>query len=1135
MAPIKFKWLVQLLEELDAARRRKADRGPSSASLVVVNWFKQHNHQIERHGRSAVAFLSCLFPERLPHRSYRMKEKTLSTVISFALCLGATRAASLRSYEQRNIDFATAVEQVVSEAENCPSKDVTLEEIDDALSRIALSVAGVSTTSPGGSQDNSPFALLSPIFRRLTSREAKWLVRMILKSYAPIEVPEQTVLRCFHFLLPELLVVKNSIEAAVTVLGHHDLRQYPHDPPIDQRASIRQRVERYLAPELGIMIKRQRYYKARSITHCYNMTDRRYMSVERKYDGEYCQIHIDRTRTPGCQIQIFSKSGKDSTNDRIRLHGAIIDSLRLDELDCPFKRNCILEGELLIWNRTKQEIAPFHVIRKHVMHGGRFLGVDADSPRRLDEQLMIMFYDVLLVDNIGMLQQPHSARRYQLQKLVKIIPGVGEVCYRQLVNFAESSSKDTLRRIFAQGIVQRWEGFVLKGNKDPYFNWTESTSVIKLKKDYITGLGDTADLCIIGGCRQQAVVDYLGLGELSWTSFHLACVENKEQVLKDASTRPMFRILSVLDHHCLSRDNILYLNWRGDFLQFPWADSSDYFDVTIDQKPLQSVKPSELFKEPFVVEVMGAGFEKPEDTPYFVLRFPRAQVAKLHTDRTFMDTNTFDELQVMAKEALTRAQDSGRQEEAEWIDRLLGADGRQENETSTYSEATPVKVATSERWSSTVSPDTTRVLPPPRIEHCPSPVFIDLTDGDNTTEAHPRPRSEVPQVRRRLFQPQVLTPPPSSSPAQPITDMTKVSDPKKRLRRLAAADKQTLSAAQDTEHRGQATHPSPIPPFDPPARFRTPKLKSSAAARSRRYSTVRQPLAEISNVSPVRPQSISRVSDDNQAPKDTCSKRRFAGAEVADRPCKLSRTEQEGVADGWTVPQSQQQASDAPGESDQEVNATQMLAYLFMTSRLRRELSDDGPQMSRWDDELLRRAIKSGQRPPGGIFDRIVIKFLETSLPNIAAKEIQSTGRQFLSSWMGKHGRLGDCTRPSPLASDPPTEMIVFVDHRAKEIMADLRHDGNDRDNDDDETMDDHDHDHDSHRLLDIGTTIKKYFVGMLAIENQHPHAGPEQLHTGQHQQGVRATVKVEFEWNGFESKMHKMISHRNLSKPIPG
>jgi DNA ligase 4 len=65
------------------------------------------------------------------------------------------------------------------------------------------------------------------------------------------------------------------------------------------------------------------------------------------YDGEYCQIHIDLSRASD-SIKIFSKSGKDSTIDRIGLHRALRDSLGLDTADCRIKRLCILEGELLI-------------------------------------------------------------------------------------------------------------------------------------------------------------------------------------------------------------------------------------------------------------------------------------------------------------------------------------------------------------------------------------------------------------------------------------------------------------------------------------------------------------------------------------------------------------------------------------------------------------------------------------------------------------------------------------------------------------------------------------------------------------------------------------------------------------------
>jgi DNA ligase-4 len=55
------------------------------------------------------------------------------------------------------------------------------------------------------------------------------------------------------------------------------------------------------------------------------------MSCEEKLDGEYCQIHIDLSKLGGPSkgrnlskgsdcIQIYSKSGKDSTQDRKALH-----------------------------------------------------------------------------------------------------------------------------------------------------------------------------------------------------------------------------------------------------------------------------------------------------------------------------------------------------------------------------------------------------------------------------------------------------------------------------------------------------------------------------------------------------------------------------------------------------------------------------------------------------------------------------------------------------------------------------------------------------------------------------------------------------------------------------------------------
>ena len=72
-------------------------------------------------------------------------------------------------------------------------------------------------------------------------------------------------------------------------------------------------------PKLSVKVGRQQWHKARSIKHCLQMC-KGLMSVEAKVDGEYCQIHVDVSKGRR-GIQIFSKSGKDSTEDRDRLIG----------------------------------------------------------------------------------------------------------------------------------------------------------------------------------------------------------------------------------------------------------------------------------------------------------------------------------------------------------------------------------------------------------------------------------------------------------------------------------------------------------------------------------------------------------------------------------------------------------------------------------------------------------------------------------------------------------------------------------------------------------------------------------------------------------------------------------------------
>jgi DNA ligase 4 len=213
-----------------------------------------------------------------------------------------------------------------------------------------------------------------------------------------------------------------------------------------------------------------------------------------------------------------------------------------------FKRQCILEGELLVWSDEKKQIEPFHKIRKHVRRAGRLLGCAEDSPADTSEHLMIVFYDLLLLDDVVCLQESHDRRRRRLWAVMRCIQDRTDIGTREKIDFKSSGASSLLGRKFASAIAQGWEGLVLKGCGDPYFSLDGNVLQIKLKKDYIGGLGDSAEFAVVGG-RRDAKDEYeLGMGKLSWTSFYLACLENREQVRRH-DAKPKFRVIARVDRY----------------------------------------------------------------------------------------------------------------------------------------------------------------------------------------------------------------------------------------------------------------------------------------------------------------------------------------------------------------------------------------------------------------------------------------------------------------------------------------------------------------------------------------------------------------------------------------------------------
>ncbi|KAH7124509.1 hypothetical protein EDB81DRAFT_911299 [Dactylonectria macrodidyma] len=642
--PFPFRLLCDLLEILgrNSGGSSSIDKIQDRDTLAILAWFSNHNAIIPRRGPEAVAFLSCLFPERRPDRVFSLQERHLEGIIQRAQCLGSSRMKDLQRWKTSGgLDFASSVERVMA-ITDCESR--AGREIAASSSFSSASLRERVTTKHGRSIRADD--LLLKVFRVLQSSETKWMIRIISKNYSPARVLETLVMSKFHFLLPDLLRFQNSIPAAVGLLDSPAIRHMPIQPAVDTCDELKEVASRGLEPQAGIMTARTTYEKARSIRHCCQLAGPRRMSVERKYDGEYYQIHIGLNKS-GASIKIFSKSGRDSTSDRIGIHQALRDSLELNAAGCKIKKRCILEGELLVWNDHNGRIEPFHKIRRHVKRSGRLLGAARDSPVESSEHLMIMFYDILLLDDIVCGLETHDERRRRLQSLVRRIPGRADIGSREVIEFSSFNAAERLSETFARAITQRWEGFVLKGCDDLYFSFNGSRPFIKLKKDYIPGLGDTADFAIIGGRHNARDEHELGIGSLLWTSFYIGF-----------NAKPRFRIIDTVDRHGISKENITYLNRHGYFTGAPFAKSMPEFDVLFE--PTRRLQPVELFKYLFIVKVVGAGFDKPANVRYFALRFPR--VLKVHEDRSFKDTISFGELQEMAQRCLEISDDEDQEE-----------------------------------------------------------------------------------------------------------------------------------------------------------------------------------------------------------------------------------------------------------------------------------------------------------------------------------------------------------------------------------------------------------------------------------------------------------------------------------------
>ncbi|KAL8711698.1 MAG: hypothetical protein Q9220_003869 [cf. Caloplaca sp. 1 TL-2023] len=373
--PLLFNAVSDLLQTLEnnAASTKAAMRGwlDTKNKGTIESWVKSHHVTVDSAVVDTVAVLSAIFPDKRTDRVYGLAASSLSKILGRSFRLGAERVQQLNKWRlPGHGDLGLCVERALQETEHQPVRNpVSLDQVDSTLLQIAAKCrfSAPSVRDVLQIDGTATCKLLESVYLRLSSTEAKWFTRMILKDFSTLSFKSFHVLNAIHSRLVETLNVHDSFDAAVGLLRHQRSAAAGDPVPI---APFR--------PIVGSRIGRMPYLKGRSVKNAVQLAQGRKMSVERKYDGEYCQVHINLSKGNDC-IQLFSKSGKDSTLDRKGLHEAIRQSLRIGKPNCKFRRCCILEGEMFVYSDLNMGISEFHKIRKHVSRSGTFIGTALDS------------------------------------------------------------------------------------------------------------------------------------------------------------------------------------------------------------------------------------------------------------------------------------------------------------------------------------------------------------------------------------------------------------------------------------------------------------------------------------------------------------------------------------------------------------------------------------------------------------------------------------------------------------------------------------------------------------------------------------------------------------------------------------
>mmetsp|Transcript_35873 Transcript_35873/g.143367 ORF Transcript_35873/g.143367 Transcript_35873/m.143367 type:complete len:671 (-) Transcript_35873:2322-4334(-) len=578
------------------------------------------------------AVMRLVLPELDKERaSYGMREKSLGDMYSQLLQLprGSATAERLRRWKDPNVQARTggkvtaagdfcAVLGTILEGRCSSKSELSVQDVNDLLDQlnqceIVYSAGGfVSYRGTAGEERRK---ILHEFLKRATAVENVWITKIILKDMK-IGIGYEAVLRWYH---PSALMhYKGTHNLALVCKECHDPDFVVEDKDC---VTLGAPAEVLLCHRLKDSHQLQDVVKAMPTG----------FFLEPKYDGERLQLHkIEH------DIRCFSRNAIETTH----LFG---NWLRAATIRSVLAVDCILDGEVLLWNNSLNAFEKFERIRGYV----------SGSERSEDIWVKYVVFDVLYVDQrkggepSRFLSLPHRQRLEVLEKII------AKDC--NVISVAPSEYKKSVSDIFTtmeHHISNKYEGVVIKNPNAKYvLGGRDIKLAVKLKPDYLDGGLDDLDMLILGGFYGNA----RSKSRRGRVSHFVVGVRDDSHV--DPRQDKFVFVTRVGSGY--SADELHALDER---LSQHWIalDSKNPPDFIASQRAVTGMFVPDVVIDPRASEVLqikAYALNYSEESPSGVtMRFPR--VKRLRPDRGWKDAMSMSELRKYAVEQSSRTYNS---------------------------------------------------------------------------------------------------------------------------------------------------------------------------------------------------------------------------------------------------------------------------------------------------------------------------------------------------------------------------------------------------------------------------------------------------------------------------------------------